>query len=66
MEGNFFEIISKFFQSILNLEDTSIFLMLIFLIIVIVILKILSKISKIIQIGLLVGVAILILAWFLN
>lgn len=64
MESNFFETISQFFQSILQLEDTTIFLILIVLIVIIVLLKILSKISKIIQFALIVGIAILILVWF--
>jgi len=66
MESNFFEIISQFFQSILRLEDTVIFSILIVLVIIIVILKILSKISKIIQFVLIVGAIILILAWLLK
>ena len=66
MENNFVEIISQFFQSIWQLEDTTIFLILIVLIIIIVILKILSKISKIIQFVLIVGAIILILAWLLK
>jgi len=66
IENNFIEIISQFFQSIFQLEDTAIFMMLIVLIVVIIILKILSKISKIIQVILIIGAIVLIFAWFLN
>ena len=66
MENNFIEIISQFFQSILQLEDTVIFTILIFLLIVIIILKILSKISKIIQVILIIGAIVLVFVWFLN
>ncbi len=66
MEHNFFEIISQFFQSILQLEDTAIVSIIIFLVIVIVVLKILSKISKIIQVVLIVGVIVMVSVWFLR
>ena len=66
MEHNFFEIISQFFQSILQLEDAAIVSIIIFLVIVIVVLKILSKISKIIQVILIVGVLVMVSVWFLR
>jgi len=66
MDNSFFDATSQFFQSLLQLEDTAIFSILIVLIIIIVILKILSKISKIIQYALIIGIAVLILAWFLK
>ena len=64
MEHNFFEIISQFFQSILQLEDAAIVSIIIFLIIVIIVLKILSKISKIIQVVLIVGIIVMGMVWF--
>lgn len=66
MENSFIEIISQFFSSLLQLEDSAIITIIIFLVIVIIVLKILSKISKIIQILLGIGVLILILAWILK
>jgi preprotein translocase subunit Sec61beta len=63
MDEGFFEYLSQFIQSILQLDPTGILMIIIALGIIVVILKILSKISKIIQIILIIGIIILIIIW---
>ena len=63
MAEGFFEYLSETIQSVLQLDETGIWMIILSLVIIVVVLKILSKISKIIQILLIVGIIILIIIW---
>jgi len=63
MAEGFFDYLSQTIQSVLQLDETGIMMIILALGIILVVLKILSKISKIIQILLIAGIIILIIIW---
>jgi len=63
MAEGFFDYLSQTIQSVLQLDQTGILMIILALGIIVIVLKILSKISKIIQILLIAGIIILIIIW---
>ncbi len=63
MAEGFFDYLSQTIQSVLQLDETGILMIILALGIILVVLKILSKISKIIQILLMAGIIVLIIIW---
>ena len=63
MAESFFDYLSQTIQSVLQLNETGILMIILALGIIVLVLKILNKISKIIQILLIAGIIILIIIW---